>query len=112
MKTLLVTAGNGMFGRALVNALVGRADVQVRAMVRNLDAFDVVAENVVVIKGDMDDPASLVAAVDGVTDIFLVTPMDEQIATREINVIDAALATGSDIRILKLHGAVDHKGDH
>lgn len=112
MKTLLVTTGNGMFGRALVNALADRDDIQVRAMVRNLDAFDVVADNVVAMKGDMDDPASLVAAVDGVTDIFLVSPMDEQIATREINVIDAAVATGSDIRILKLHGAVDHKGDH
>ena len=111
MKTLLVTAGNGMFGRALVNALAGRDDVQVRAMVRNLDAFDVVADNVVAVKADMDDPASLVPAVDGVTDIFLVSPMDEHIATREINVIDAAAATGSGIRILKLGGAVNHRGD-
>lgn len=111
MKTLLVTTGNGMFGRALVNALAGSEDVVVRAMVRDLDSFDVVADNVVAVKGDMDDPASLAAAVEGVTDIFLVSPMDEHIATREMNVVDAAVATGSDIRVLKLHGAVEHRGD-
>lgn len=111
MKRLLITTGNGMFGRALVNALADRDDVEVRAMVRNLNSFDVVADNVVAVKGDNDDPASLTAAVEGVTDIFMVSPMDEHIATREINVVDAAVAAGSNIRILKLHGAVDHKGD-
>lgn len=112
MKTLLITAGNGMFGRALVNSLAGQDGVQVRAMVRNLDAFDVVADNVVAVKADLDDPESLKSAVAGVTDIFLVTPMDEHIATREINVIDAAVAAGGGIRILKLAGAVNHRGDH
>lgn len=112
MKTLLVTTGNGMFGRALVNALAGADDVRVRAMVRRLDAFDVVADNVEVVQADMDDPASLRAAVDGVTDVFLVTPMDEHIAAREINVVDAVLASGTSARVLKLHGAVEHRGDH
>ena len=111
MKKLMVTTGNGMFGRALVDSLAGRADVEVNAMVRNLDAFDVHADNVTAVRGDMDDPASLAAAVDGVTDVFLVSPMDEHIATREINVIDAVVATGADVRILKLHGAVEHRGD-
>ena len=71
MKKLMVTTGNGMFGRALVDSLAGRADVEVNAMVRNLDAFDVHADNVTAVRGDMDDPASLAAAVDGVTDVFL-----------------------------------------
>ena len=112
VKKLMVTTGNGMFGRALVDSLAGRDDVEVKAMVRNLDAFDVHADNVTAVRGDMDDPASLAAAVEGVTDVFLVSPMDEHIATREINVIDAVVATGADVRILKLHGAVEHRGDH
>lgn len=112
MKTLLVTTGNGMFGRSLITSLAGNPQVQVRAMVQDLSTFDFQADNVQAIQGDMDDPASLKAAVDGVTDIFLVSPMDDHIASREINVIDAAKETGSDIRILKLHGAVEHRGDH
>lgn len=112
MKRLLVTTGNGMFGRALVNQLAGSPDITVRAMVRNVAGFDVEASNVEVVQADMDDPATLVNAVDGVTDVFLCTPMDEHIATREIAVIDAVKATGNDVRVLKLHGAVDHRGDH
>ena len=112
MKTLLVTTGNGMFGRSVIRALANDPDVQVRALVRNPDTFDFAAENVTAVKADMDDPASLVAAVDGVTDIFLVSPMDDHIASREINVINAAKDSGQDIRILKLHGAVEHRGDH
>ena len=111
MKKLLITTGNGMFGRGLVNALAGSGDVEVRAMVRNLDAFDVDAANVSAVHGDMDDPATLAGPVDGVTDVFLCSPMDEHIATREIAVIDAVKATGADVRILKLHGAVNHRGD-
>ena len=75
-----------------MSALAGRDDVEVNAMVRNLDAFTTPAGNITAIKGDMDDPATLAAAVDGVTDVFLVSPMDERIATREINVIDAVVA--------------------
>lgn len=112
MKKLMITTGNGMFGGALVSALAGRDDVEVNAMVRNLDAFTTPAGNITAIKGDMDDPATLAAAVDGVTDVFLVSPMDERIATREINVIDAVVASGTNARILKLHGAVEHAGDH
>lgn len=110
--TLLVTTGNGMFGRALVNALAGDVDVNVRALVRNESAFNVSAPNVSSIVGDMDKPETLVAAVDGVDQIFLVSPMDEHIAEREIAVIDAAVATGRPIHVFKLHGAVHHRGDH
>lgn len=112
MKTLLVTTGNGMFGRALVESLAGRGDVHVRAMVRNVAAFDVDAANVSVVQADMDAPETLSDAVDGVTDVFLCSPMDEHVATREVNVVDAVVASGSGARILKLHGAVDHQGDH
>ena len=35
MRRVLITTGNGMFGRALIEQLLGRDDIQVRAMVRN-----------------------------------------------------------------------------
>ena len=76
--TLLVTTGNGMFGRALVNALAGDGDVNVRALVRNESAFNVSAPNVSSIVGDMDKPETLVAAVDGVD---LVSPQQPPIAS-------------------------------
>ena len=108
----MITAGNGMFGGGLARSLSGRDDVEVNAMVRKLDSFKLRADNVTAVRGDMDDPGSMAAALDGVTDVFLVSPMDEHIATREINVIDAVVASGTNARILKLHGAVEHKGDH
>lgn len=111
MTELLVTTGNGMFGHALVDALAG-SEVTVRSMLRHPAMFDVAAANVRAVHGDMDDPATLGSAVAGVTDVFLCSPMDEHIATREIAVIDAVKATGHDVRILKLHGAVEHRGDH
>lgn len=108
----MITTGNGMFGGALVTALAGSDAVEVNAMVRQLDSFTSTAGNITAVKGDMDDPASLTDAVAGATDVFLVSPMDEHIATREINVIDAVVASGTNARILKLHGAVEHRGDH
>lgn len=112
MKKLMITTGNGMFGGALVSALAGSDAVDVNAMVRQLDSFTSAAGNITAVTGDMDDPASLTDAVAGATDVFLVSPMDEHIATREINVIDAVIASGTNARVLKLHGAVEHRGDH
>lgn len=112
MKTLLVTTGNGMFGRAVIEALANNPQVQVRAMVRNVDSFDFQADNVTAVYGDMDKPETLPAVMAGITDIFLVSPMDEHIAERETNVVQAAINSEQQIRVLKLHGAVDHKGDH
>lgn len=110
-KTLLVTTANGMFGGAVVKALAGNDAVQVRAMVRDRSKFTVDAPNVSVVVADMDEPDTLVAAVDSVTDVFISSPMDSHITRREINVIDAVTATGTDARILKVHGAVNHRGD-
>lgn len=109
--TVLITTGNGMFGRALIEQLAGNRDIDVRALVRNPDSFDFEAKNVMPVRADMDKPETLGAAVTGVSEIFLVTPMDGKIAVRERNVVDAALATGRDIHILKIHGAVEHRGD-
>lgn len=110
-KAVLVTTGNGMFGSALVNELAGDPRVAVRAMVRHEPENPASASNVSYVTGDLDDPASLARAVEGVTHVFLVSPMDEHVATRETNVIDAAAASYSRPHVLKIHGAVNHRGD-
>jgi uncharacterized protein YbjT (DUF2867 family) len=109
--TVLVTTGNGMFGRALIDQLAGLTDINVRAMVRNRASFDVEADNVSVVVADMDNPASLASAVADVSHIFLVSPMDAHIADRERNVVDAALDAGARPHIVKIFGAVNHRGD-
>jgi len=60
--------------------------------------------------GDMDDAASMEAALLGVDRVFLVSPMDEAVERREKNVIAAAQKAGVH-QVVKLHGAVRHRGD-
>lgn len=110
-KLVLVTTGNGMFGGALVKELAGAPDVRVRAMVRREPKAPQAAPNVEYVTGDMDEPASLARAVAGATHVFLVSPMDAHVARREMNVIDAAAASEARPHVLKLHGAVEHRGD-
>jgi uncharacterized protein YbjT (DUF2867 family) len=109
-RTLLVTTGNGMFGRALIEDLLGDGQIAVRAMVRDRGKFELQAPNLDVVVADMDRPETLGAALDGVTHVFLSTPMDERIAARESAVIAAAQAAGSP-HVLKLFGAVKHESD-
>jgi len=110
-RTLLVTTGNGMFGRALIEELRGDERVVVRAMVRDRGKFDLQAPNLEVLVADMDRPETLTPALEGVTHVFLSTPMDEHIAVREGNVIAAAAAAAGRPHMLKLFGAVKHEAD-
>src|SRR5665648_210995 len=109
-REVLVTAGNGMFGHALIAALLGDERVKVRAMVRDRGKFKREAPNLDVVVADMDVPETLAVAVAGVTHVFLTAPMDARIAEREIAVLKAVQAAGG-AHILKLFGAVRHEGD-
>ncbi len=111
MRRILISTGNGMFGHALIEQLLNRDDIEVRAMVRDTAAFTLTAPNLSVVQADMDDPATLVEPTKDITHMFLTTPMDEHIATREIAMIDAAAANGTP-HVLIIAGAVDHKDDH
>jgi len=79
-------------------------------MVRDRSKFTTTAPNLEVVEADMDDPASLVGPVSDVTHIFLTSPMDDHITTREVAVIDAAKAAGSP-HVIDIYGAVRHEGD-
>lgn len=104
---ILVTGATGMFGRRTVGQLAARG-VPVRALVHSPQhAEELPAE---IVAGDMDEPDSLTNALAGVEAVFLISPMDEHIERRERNVLDAAVRAGVG-RIVKLHGAVRHRGD-
>ena len=109
-RTLLVTTGNGLFGRTLIEALLGDDRVAVRAMVRDRGKFDLSGPGLEVVVADMDHPETLGPALDGVSHVFLSAPMDDRIAAREGNVIAAALAAGRP-HVLKMLGAVKHGDD-
>ena len=110
MRTVLVTTANGMFGRALVEALAGQEGVQVRAMVRDRSKFTLKAANIEVVEGDLDRAQSLEAPMQAVSHVFLSSPISDQIGRRYRNVVDAALKSGKP-HIAAIFGAVNHQGD-
>jgi uncharacterized protein YbjT (DUF2867 family) len=74
MSTVLVTGATGFIGRRLVPALIEDGHT-VRAMTRRPDSYDGPGEPVA---GDVSDPDSLVAALDGVdVAIYLVHSLDD-----------------------------------
>jgi uncharacterized protein YbjT (DUF2867 family) len=87
---VLVIGATGDLGGAVARALVSR-DVDVRAMTRSTNP-DV--DGVSVVRADLGDPDSLVAAFEGVERAFLVSsPTKDQVAL-ETNAIVAAEAAG------------------
>lgn len=109
-KRVLITTGNGMFGKAVAEQLLGRQDLAVRAMVRDRSAFTLRADNLEVVVGDLDDPATLVEPMRDVTHVFLTTPMDERLEARESAVVAAAVAAAQP-HIVAVYGAVHHDDD-
>jgi uncharacterized protein YbjT (DUF2867 family) len=99
-RTILVAGATGRQGGAVVRALLERG-YSVRALTRKPDserAQKLSAEGVKVVKGDLGDPASLRAAVEGVHGVFSVTDFWEHGYDKEIahgkNLADAAQAAG------------------
>jgi nucleoside-diphosphate-sugar epimerase len=102
---VLVTGATGKVGHAVAQALVARGD-DVRALVRNPDrAAGVLPEGVAPARGDVTDPASVVAAVQGCELVFNAMGIPEQWLADETNfervnalgtktVADAARASG------------------
>ena len=107
---ILVTGATGMFGSGITAELAG-SGVPVRAMTSDpANAETLTRPGVEPVVADMDRPETLAAAMDGIETVFLVSPMDDRVRTRELNVLEAA-QRGGVRRIVKLHGAVEHRGD-
>jgi uncharacterized protein YbjT (DUF2867 family) len=101
---IVVTGATGTVGSKVVSALRERGE-NVRALVRNPESrpaeWD---EGVEVVGADYTDPASLDAALAGADAIYLLVAVHPEMAQHEINIIDAAVRTGRQPRIV-LHGA-------
>jgi uncharacterized protein YbjT (DUF2867 family) len=116
--TTLITGATGNTGSAILSVLVGRG-VRTRAMVRR-EVGGIPATEVAV--ADLDDPAAVAAALDGVTTAYLVTPSSERAEEQQIRFADLAAKAGvgrlvvlsqlgaaedSPVRFLRYHGAVE-----
>src|ERR671921_842260 len=91
---ILVSGATGNNGIEILKRLA-TGDVQVRAMVRNLDrASGIALPHVEVVEGDFDRPETLLAALAGVERAFLLTNSSERAESQQIAFIDAARKSG------------------
>lgn len=94
MKNILVVGATGHQGRPVAEQLLAQG-FHVRAMVRDpAKAADLAAKGVEVIKGDLDDAASLDAATKGQDGIFLLLSFFSGTADQADNIIASAKQSG------------------
>jgi uncharacterized protein YbjT (DUF2867 family) len=98
---ILVTGATGNVGSELVKLLVGMGE-QPRALVRDPDkSAPLQAAGVEVVQGDLGEPDTLDAALQGVDRAFLVTPAGPDQVELETSFIDAAKRAGG-VGVVKL----------
>ena len=92
--TVLVTGATGNVGSAVVAELRARG-AAVRAFVRHAErAAERLGDDVELVPGDFDDPASVASAVDGVESVFLSSADGPRKVEHERTVVDASAAAG------------------
>ncbi|TDC37263.1 SDR family oxidoreductase [Micromonospora sp. 15K316] len=89
--TILVTGATGMVSSEVLRALAGKAPV--RALVRDKSRAPQI-DGVEYVEGDLDRPATLPAAFDGVTTLWLLTPMGPLAPAQSANAVWAARQAG------------------
>ncbi len=103
MTRILLAGGTGTVGRAIVKGLVGRGIVP-RVLSRDPEnARRLLGTRVEVVRGDFMDPASLAHALSGVEVAYLATTPSPELATQEVNFIEAAQAAKLR-RLVKMSG--------
>ena len=97
-NTILVVGATGAQGGSVARALLNRGVFNVRALTRKTDspAANALREaGAEIVKGDLDDPASLAAALEGVYGVFGVTNFWEHFEHEEVhgrNLVEAVAA--------------------
>jgi NAD(P)H dehydrogenase (quinone) len=102
---IAVLGATGTVGRHVCALLADQA-TEARALVRRPDIADLPLPAV---HADLDQPASLRSALDGVTRLFLLTPHGPDQDLMEYTAIDAALAAGVE-RVVKISGGAPSLG--
>jgi uncharacterized protein YbjT (DUF2867 family) len=102
---LLVTGASGLSGSAVVREFANQK-VPVRALVRSFDKAGAFADlpTVEVTEGDMADPSSLAAALDGVERALMISTADPRMLETQCRFIDTCKAAGVK-QIVKFSGA-------
>jgi len=91
---ILLTGITGNNGGATATALLNRG-VKFRALVRDLDkAADWAARGVELVQGDLNDPASVRAALEGIDRAVLILPNSEEQERLELSFIETAKQAG------------------
>ena len=103
-RQVLLVGGTGRIGGYAAKLLAGRG-VPVRAVVRNPDAArGSVPTAVELVQGDLSQPATLPAAVDGADAVLLVVPVSPQQADLEANLVRAVMVANPAALIVKVSG--------
>jgi uncharacterized protein YbjT (DUF2867 family) len=100
---ILIVGATGLVGSATLRQLTARG-VPVRALVRSAEKASTLAgPGVETVIGDLEQPASLDAALDGVTRALLISPLHPRQVEWQGNVVEAARRAGA-VQIVKLSG--------
>ena len=99
---ILITGATGKVGSALLDNL-GNADIKLRAFVRaETEAQSLGELDLEVALGDFLKPETLGPALEGVSTVFLLTPIHPQQISQATNVIEAARESGNEPRVVRL----------
>lgn len=109
MQTLLI-GGTGTVGSRTVHALLERG-VDVRVMTRSEDKIDALPEGAEGVVGDLEAPASLPAAFEGVDSLFFVTPLAPNETEQGLAAVHAATEAGID-KIVYMSVAMPEGSEH
>jgi hypothetical protein len=100
---ILLVGATGLVGSATLRQLTARG-VPVRVLVRSAEKASTLAgRGVETVIGDLEQPASLDAALDGVTRALLISPLHPHQVAWQGNVVEAARRAGA-VHIVKLSG--------
>ena len=100
---ILIVGATGLVGSATLRQLTARG-VPVRTLIRNAEKAAILAgPGVETVVGDLEQPASLDAALDGVTRALLISPLHPRQVEWQGNFVEAARRAGA-VHIVKLSG--------